>query len=184
MDASKLVIIMQSVMHGDVGIDLVWQQYRKELEAPTVASTYDEMMAHIAVFFHYAAYLQQEGYTADALEYTDRALEVLRGYEVALDPPTYHKWLEVILKQRVSLCGDLSNYKEGYRTLKELCRIEPRKDEYRIAKNNYFFYMLNKAIIPIYVVIVILWAILALQRWAFHVTILPRHWGTSASGCG
>lgn len=33
--------------------------------------------------------------------------------------------------------------------------------------------MVSKAIAPIYVIIIIIWAILALQKWVLHVTILP-----------
>ncbi len=173
MEANKLVIIMQSVMSGEVGIDLVWQQYRKELEEPTVATTYDEMMSLIAIHYQYATYLYNEGYTADALVYDNRALDILRQFEGKLEPVSYHKFLETILKHKAIVCNSLSNYKEGYKTLKELCEIEPRKDEYRIAKNNCFFGMVNKAIAPIYVIIIIIWAILTLQKWVLHVTILP-----------
>lgn len=175
MKAEDLTTIIQAVVQGDVDIAFVWQQYGEEIEnGITDVSTTEHVYAIIAAYLRYDYFLSKEGYSRKALYYAERANNLLDSFKVLLNKKDWKQLKETTLNALASAYANVKDFRHGYSCLKELCILNPEKDFYKSERNDCFSSMVLRCLWPVYIVIIVIWLFMALQKWVLHVHILPN----------
>lgn len=173
MDNARIVVIIESVKDGTIGIEQVWQTYGDLIRSTKNVETEREAVALTALYSRYGNYLANRGYFKDAIEYYERAINVLDAEKKVVSDKQYDGATETILYSLANVHAKLENYKDALPYLKQLKDRFPRKDKYRQAYIGCLRSLIAKFTMPIYIVLGLLFLIKIGEIHLFHTHYIP-----------
>lgn len=169
----NLIGIVNSLLEGQVSIEQVWNDYGTYIRSINNCNTYDEVMSLTCVYYRYGVYLANEGYYQKSLSYLEKSLTVLTDGIHLVSKETYNNFYAEVLKYKSTVLYRLGKYRKSLECLKILKTTFPEKDEFRIDYDNCFHALLNKSINPLYLLVMLFWAIYGIDHWLLDTNFLP-----------
>lgn len=173
MGKSRIMIFVESVVDGTIGVEQVWQTYGEEIRSTSNLSTEEDVLALTELYLRYANFLANNGYLKDAEVYYSDSLRILDNEKSKLSDDNFRSWSEVPLRCLASIYAQLEKYKEALPYLKQLKDMYPRKDEYRQDYYGCLRSAIAKYTTPIYIVIAIIFLLDIAESYFQDVQIIP-----------
>lgn len=173
MEKSRIVVLIESVMDGTIGIEKVWQTYGNQIRGITNVQTEREALSLIGLYFRYGAFLEKEGYLKEAKSYYEESLIILRREKRAISEMQFDKSKETIMYSLAIIHKELDDYWGGLKYIRQLRESNPRKDEYRLAYIGCLGSVIAKYTNPIFIIICILFLLKMGEIYITHTHFIP-----------
>ena len=173
MEKSQIIVIMESIMDGTIGIEQVWQTYGNQIRGVANVQTEREALALSGLYFRYGAYLEKEGYLKDAKSHYEESLNILNREKNVVSEPQFNKYRETIIYSLATIHRQLDDIWGGLKCIKQLREINPRKDEYRLAYIGCLSSVIAKYTNPVYIAICILFLLKMGEIYIAHSHYIP-----------
>ncbi|MEY8687930.1 hypothetical protein AB9N12_18050 [Bacteroides sp. AN502(2024)] len=169
----NIVEATKALFDGTIGIEQFLEKYNMEIRSMEKGQNRNEVLSLVGVYFQYGKNLAENGYCKDSLSYIDDALSVLGKGINLISKEDYKEIYEAILNLKSTILLRLERYMGALKYLKELKQQYPTKDEYNIHYHNCYQAMINKSTSPLYVFIILYWAVYVIDHWLLNTDFLP-----------
>ena len=170
---TRLKEIFEPLLSGSIRIDDWWKANEDYFNSISSVDNGEDAMIWSAGFYRYGMYLHNEGYSKKSVSYIDRAIEILEQNKSMFHENDFYESYETMLNSKAKVLFSLEKYWDAYKIMKNLCKINPAKDDYRLGKKNLLSASMSKICNPIFVVLACIWGIMLLEKYVFHTHFIP-----------
>ena len=162
------------VFNGEERIEDWWKQNESIISSIKEVTTDEEVIIWSACYYHYGMYLQNENYSKQSLQYIDKAIDIIERNKGQLNEQVYEDSLETMLETKSNILLHLDEYWKAYKIMSTLCFMKPSKEDYAIERKSLLRLSISKFINPMWIVLVVLWAVMMCEALITHTEFIPH----------